>query len=56
MKAAFNKFDKDSDKSITINEIKQVFSSNAEISSELMDAIVKEADVNGDGDISFSEF
>ena len=51
-------FDKDGSGSISTDEIREVLSfggTNA-LSKESIDAIVKQVDENGDGDISFDEF
>ena len=51
-------FDKDGSGSISADEIRDVLSfggTNA-LSKEAVDAILKQVDENGDGDISFEEF
>jgi Ca2+-binding EF-hand superfamily protein len=56
LKAAFNKFDKDNDKTISVDELKSMFSNNKESTDDLMKAIIAEGDGNNDGMVSFSEF
>ena len=58
LQAAFKMFDKDGSGVISPDEIKEVLSfggSNA-LNKSQIDAIVKQVDENGDGEISFEEF
>lgn len=56
--AAFKMFDKDGSGIITPDEIKEVlcFGGANAMSSEAVDAIIKQVDENGDGEIQFEEF
>jgi calcium-dependent protein kinase len=59
LKFAFRFFDKDNSGEITIDEIAQVFFKDERTrdeKSEILKHIIKEVDVNGDGNISFEEF
>jgi len=57
LKAAFKMFDKDESGSIGTDNIKQMlgFGENA-IKPEVLDQIMKQVDINGDGEISYEEF
>ena len=56
--AAFKMFDKDNSGMISADEIREVlcFGGKDQLSVEAVDAIIKQVDENGDGDIEFSEF
>ena len=58
LQAAFRMFDKDGSGIITADEIREVlqFGGSNSLSSEAIDAIIKQVDANGDGEISFEEF
>lgn len=49
-------FDKDSSGTISANEIRDVLGVGKNIDEKVWNQIVMEVDVNGDGEISFSEF
>ena len=49
-------FDKDNSGTISPVEIKDVLGFSSEVSSEQIDSIIKEVDINGDGEIQFDEF
>ncbi|XP_071160671.1 calmodulin-like isoform X2 [Mytilus edulis] len=54
---AFRLFDKNGDGYVTASELKTILSNNGEkISDEELDAMVKDADVDGDGKINYQEF
>jgi len=56
IKQAFKLFDKDNSGSIDATEIKKVLSQTGEVSDEIIQEIIKEVDINGDGFISQEEF
>ena len=59
LRFAFRYFDKDSSGEITFDEIEEVFKksvANKENVREALLKIIKEVDINGDGNISFDEF
>ena len=56
LEAAFNLFDKDGGGSISADEIKEVLGIGKKFDEKVWDEIIKEVDVNGDGEISFKEF
>jgi Ca2+-binding EF-hand superfamily protein len=54
---AFKMFDKDGSGMITPSEIRQVLSaSESKIPNTIIDAVIKQVDQNGDGQISLEEF
>ena len=54
---AFKMFDKDNSGMITPSEIRQVLSaSESKIPNQIIDAVIKQVDQNGDGQISLEEF
>lgn len=54
---AFKMFDKDGSGMITPSEIRQVLShSESKIPNAVIDAVIKQVDSNGDGQISLEEF
>ena len=55
LEMAFQTFDKDSSGKISTDEIMQLFN-NKDIDKSVFEKIVKEADENGDGEISYEEF
>ena len=53
---AFKMFDKDNSGMITPSEIRQVLSaSESKIPNQIIDAVIKQVDQNGDGQISLEE-
>ena len=58
MHAAFRMFDKDGSGTISAEEIREVLSFGGAntLSVEAVDAVIKQVDENGDGDIQFEEF
>merc|ERR1712183_543862 len=57
MKAAFAAFDKDGNGFITSAELKEVMKSMGEsLSDAEVDAMIKEADMNGDDQVNYEEF
>ena len=58
LQAAFRLFDKDNSGKISPEEIREVlcFGDSGSISVEAVDAIIKQVDENGDGEIEFEEF
>ena len=58
LRAAFNMFDKDGSGIISADEIREVlcFGGANSLSAEAVDAIIKQVDENGDGEIQFDEF
>jgi calcium-dependent protein kinase len=58
LQAAFKMFDKDGSGIITADEIKEVlqFGGTNTLNAQAIDAIIKQVDENGDGEISFEEF
>ncbi len=51
-------FDKDGSGTISGDEIREVlsFGGTNQLSAEAIDAVIKQVDENGDGDIQFEEF
>ena len=56
MKNAFKVFDKDGNKVITSYELREVLSNLKSIPEEDIEEMVKEADVDKDGQIDYEEF
>ena len=56
LKAAFNKFDKDNDKTITSEELRQILGGEDKVSQDLLKELMDLVDSDGDGLISFKEF
>ncbi len=56
LKATFAMFDQDGSGYITPNEIKEILGAGQNISDEAWEEMIKEVDVNGDGQISYEEF
>lgn len=56
MKEAFAVFDKDGNKVITSHEMRAVFSNIKDIPEEDVEEMIKEADIDGDGQIDYEEF
>lgn len=54
--AAFNEFDLDGSGSISVDELKQVFSGFAAVDGDAIDAIIEQVDMNNDGEIDFNDF
>ena len=55
LEKAFNAFDKDSSGKISMEELKQVLGRTEEFDPQV-EALIKEADVNADGEIDLKEF
>ena len=54
---AFKAFDKDNSSAISIDEIMLIFKkTNNDVDIKIFENMIKEADVNGDGEIEFDEF
>ena len=49
-------FDKDGGGSISHDEIREVLSFGQKLEEEVIQEIIRQVDVNGDGEISFDEF
>jgi calcium-dependent protein kinase len=56
LQQAFTLFDKDNSGKISAEEIKKAFGDNDQKTDNLFEIMIKEIDVNGDGEISFKEF
>lgn len=56
LQAAFKMFDKDGSGVISADEIKDVLGFGGNLDSKAIDAIIRQVDENGDGEISFEEF
>lgn len=56
LKQAFKMFDKDDNGTISAEEISEVLGYDSNIKSSAILNIIKEIDVNGDGEIDFEEF
>ena len=56
LKAAFRMFDRDNSGMITPNEIRDVLACDSNLPQSVIDAIIKQVDANGDGEISMEEF
>ncbi len=56
LKATFDLFDKDGGGSISAEEIAQILGRNMSKDPSVWQEIVKEVDLNGDGQIDFAEF
>ena len=58
LQAAFKMFDKDGSGIISADEIREVlcFGGANSLNNEAVDAIIKQVDENGDGEIQFEEF
>ena len=56
LQAAFKMFDKDGSGVISASEIKEVLGFGGNLDNAAIDAIIKQVDENGDGEISFEEF
>jgi calcium-dependent protein kinase len=56
LETAFKMFDKDGGGSISTDEIKQVLSFGQNLDESVINAIIKQVDENGDGEISYEEF
>ena len=56
LKAAFRMFDRDNSGMITPNEIRDVLAGDSNVPQSVIDAIIKQVDANGDGEISLEEF
>lgn len=56
LQAAFKMFDKDGSGVISAAEIKEVLGFGGNLDNAAIEAIIKQVDENGDGEISFEEF
>ncbi len=57
LELAFKTFDKDKSGKISIEEIGQIFNqTRAGVDKAVFEGMIKDADKNGDGEISFDEF
>lgn len=56
LEATFKMFDKDGNGTISADEIKSILCHGAHVDTKAIDEIIKEVDVNGDGEISLVEF
>jgi len=56
LQAAFRLFDKDGGGSIEAIEVAQILGNGMNRDPQVWDEIIKEVDVNGDGQIDYSEF
>ena len=56
MRAAFNLFDKDGGGTIEASEIAAILGHNATNDDAVWQEVVREVDINGDGQIDFEEF
>lgn len=60
LKKAFQLFDKDNSGSITISELREIFSffqtAGADMDEAYIDKVIAQVDNDGDGDVSFDEF
>lgn len=56
MKIAFDHFDKNKSGSINIQELKQLLDQGRHIDDSVWKAMIAEADINGDGEVSYNEF
>ena len=56
MKQAFDHFDKNKSGMINLTEIKQLLDQGKHIEDKVWKQLIAEVDINGDGEISYSEF
>jgi calmodulin len=56
MKEAFRVFDKDGNKVLTAHEMRQIFMDMKGIPENEIEMMIKEADLDGDGQIDYEEF
>jgi calcium-dependent protein kinase len=56
LEATFKMFDKDGNGTISADEIKSVLCQGGNVDSAAIDQVIKEVDINGDGEISMVEF
>ena len=56
MRAAFNLFDKDGGGTIEADEVAKILGANAAADDSVWQAVIKEVDINNDGQIDFEEF
>jgi Ca2+-binding EF-hand superfamily protein len=56
MKEAFKVFDKDGNKVLTAHEMRQIFMNMKGIPESEIEMMIKEADLDGDGQIDYEEF
>ena len=56
LKAAFSIFDKDDSGYISAAEVRAVLDHGKQINEKVWNEIIKEVDINGDGEISYVEF
>jgi len=56
LRAAFKLFDKDGSGTIDASEVASILGHNVTDSSDIWQEVIREVDVDGDGQISFEEF
>ena len=56
LKAAFEIFDRDESGYIDANEIKQVLGKGKQLDEKVWAELIREVDINGDGEVSYKEF
>ena len=56
LKQAFSIFDKDDSGYISASEVRAVLDHGKQINEKVWNDIIKEVDINGDGEISYAEF
>jgi calcium-dependent protein kinase len=56
LELAFKSFDRDGSGKINLNEIKAIFNNSTVKDEKIFESMIKEADNNNDGEISFDEF
>ena len=56
LRAAFNYFDRDGCGHLKVSEIKEVLGVGKKTTDKVWEDVIKEIDINGDGEIEFDEF
>jgi calcium-dependent protein kinase len=56
LKAAFQLFDRDGSGAISADEVKQILSRGQKIDEKVWKEVIGEVDIDGNGEIDFSEF
>ena len=56
IEACFKLFDKDNSGTITKSELKLMLGGGKKMDDQIWNDLIKEVDINGDGEIEFSEF
>ena len=56
LKRAFELFDKDGNGTISADEVKQILGVGKRFAENIWESVIKEIDINSDGQISFEEF